>query len=412
MADDAQNPGAADPNAASKNDPKKKPTNPITLHIEPDQPLMITEANIKNMQNKAQFLSRNGDRGLVNESTGSSIAMRANGEINIASSKYAQYKMSPMGGATEIAIDSSTFANRRIVQADEIIINNHKLNPRLFEFGGDFKKIDLDYKDGAIVGNLNMIGSVLVKAWEPNLQRYMLIRRPAMMPIFGPTLNLPHINDNLGIDSSLKMDAELIGISSLGYQVNSLISDEKTLIGKEGKDRAGIDRTAAHSNGIIGGAVGNSFNRLNGAGNDVTNAGEVGKGKYTAAKIISGMTGIKTEFILAQMIHESGWSDSEAGSIYHNYGGLKDGDKGHGEWLGNDGSKFTIFESDQEYAECWVNDVVVIQEHQSELVACSQNGDLEGYFKIMRDNHYFSAPLKVYLSDVSKIYNTLCGEDI
>lgn len=117
-----------------------------------------------------------------------------------------------VGNNTKLGVDSHAInliaptveikANRLNLNVDEIIINGHKLNNRLFELS-DFREIP--NKPGSAIGNLQMKGTVLVKAWEPNLNRYVLIRRNIHMPLFSKILNPPEINEGLKIDDPTKL---------------------------------------------------------------------------------------------------------------------------------------------------------------------------------------------------------------
>ena len=48
-----------------------------------------------------------------------------------------------------------------------------------------------------------MFSSVLVKAWEPTLKKWVLIRRLARMPLFSPILNLSDAPEELSIDTNI-----------------------------------------------------------------------------------------------------------------------------------------------------------------------------------------------------------------
>jgi len=149
----------------------------------------------------SEHLNRQVDRGIVNENTGSSIGIRDNGDTIIAASENAQYKLNhDSGTATEISYQSNTITNRKTITTDEIIINQRKLNPQIYELA-DMKQLFDD--PNKAIGNLTMLGTVLVKAWEPNLGKYVLIRRQIRIPIFSQKLNVPDAPEYLGIDTSV-----------------------------------------------------------------------------------------------------------------------------------------------------------------------------------------------------------------
>lgn len=223
---------------------------PINVAIEPEEPKDM-DLTVNQIKNIAEYGRRSHDKWLMNERSGSSMMLRNNGQTNLAASKYSQYKLNPEGSSQENTLVSQTITNRKILQADEFVFNNHKFNTQLIDLA-DFRKMKVDQNQNCVVGNFTVFGSVLVKAWEENLKRYVLIRRPARMSLFSPLLNVPDIMPASQVRSPLKSDEKLVGISDKGYQVNMIIYDHKTRIGKEGEDRAGIDRSAEHSGGIIG----------------------------------------------------------------------------------------------------------------------------------------------------------------
>lgn len=156
---------------------------------------------LEGLKNKAKFMDRQVDKGFVNEQTGSSIGIRDNGEVVMAGSNTAQYKINPENGsATEITLQSNTITNRKNILADEIVLNRHKMNPQLYNLS-DMKQMPGD-PDKAI-GNLTMMGTVLVKAWEPHLQKYVLIRRQVRMPMFSETLNMPDAPEEFGLNTEV-----------------------------------------------------------------------------------------------------------------------------------------------------------------------------------------------------------------
>ena len=86
--------------------------------------------------------------------------------------------------------------NNEYIRANNIFINRHKLNNKLYDYT-DFKKglhssIDKDEvnQKSGIIGRFCLFGTVLTKAWEPNLKRYVMIRRLANMPMFSPELDM------------------------------------------------------------------------------------------------------------------------------------------------------------------------------------------------------------------------------
>ena len=238
----------AEKKTQKKQDAAKVSQGRINVSIEPDEPQGLT-TSLKQIQDKANNLSRMSEQGIVNEITGSAVVVRTDGQINLTPSKYASVHLSPNGRIVDQSMESETIANRKKFTVDEILVNEHKLNPQLWELA-DMRAQKLLINQNVVVGNLTLSGHVLVKAWEPNLKRYMLIRRPWRGPMFGPLLNVPEINESIQVNDPLKLNEDILALSDKGYQVNGIIKDAKSLIGKSGVDREGsASRTEDAMNG-------------------------------------------------------------------------------------------------------------------------------------------------------------------
>ena len=201
----------------------------------------VTSPGLDDIADAANFLVRGIENGIINRSTGSSVVLRQSGQINLSASKYSQYKLNPSGKIMEESLESVTVTNRKKYSTDDIVINEHKMNPYMYELT-DMKELSNHYNNKMLVGNFTAFGTVLVKAWEPELKRYVLIRRLARMPMFSPVLNVPEISPGLDISDPLKVDHNILAKSTKGYQVNKPLHDKASLIGKAGVDRAGINR--------------------------------------------------------------------------------------------------------------------------------------------------------------------------
>ena len=146
----------------------------------------------------ANYLDHENDKGIVNRESGSSVTVRANGDVNMASSIISQSKLNGQNGyEIDICIQSVLKAVRRSLDIDEIVINKHKLNPDLYEL------CDMRTVGNNTIGNLTLNSTVLVKAWEPTLKKWVLIRRPARTQPFSPLLNLPDAPPNLDINTDI-----------------------------------------------------------------------------------------------------------------------------------------------------------------------------------------------------------------
>jgi len=310
------------------------------------------------IQEAVKFIKRGHESGLINDTTQSSIVIRHNGQINLSSSRYAQYKINPTGKTVEESLESLAVTNRRKVQTDDMILNEHKLNPYLYELT-DIKKLTTAYNDDMVVGNFCLFGSVLTLAWEMNLKRYVLIRRPARIPMFSPMLNIPEINTGLGVTDPFRIDEDLLAKSTKGYQVNAVVSDSKSLIGKEGQSRWG-NTNADVSFGGTGSSLSGAMPEMQdvniaGANDEVPRTDVPDSIPHAAlANKIGELSGCNKRLCWAQMWHETGNFNSpllRSGS--HNYAGVKISNPATQKSAGPapDGGTYRWFDSDDDYAQ-------------------------------------------------------------
>ena len=173
-------------------------------------------ANKENLFNetvaKTQRASRQTDEYTINKTSGANITAKGDGSTAMVSGIYAQYKADKNSGvATEISLQSNTVTVQKDIIANDLTLNRHKLNSQLYEFT-NFKN-----NAGSIMGNLMMDATILVKAWEPTLEKYVLIRRPARFPIFSNLLDAYVVDERLDVYVDMSED-----IANYSANLNSL----------------------------------------------------------------------------------------------------------------------------------------------------------------------------------------------
>ena len=163
---------------------------------------MGTKANLFNESVKKTARATLGkDMGVINSKAKTSLINKANGTTVMNSGIYAQYKCDKESGvATEISLQSITKTVQRELSTDDLIINRHKLNSQLYEF------TNLKANKKTVMGDLTMNATILVKAWEPTLEQFVLIRRPARFPVFGNLLDAYALDDRLKVEGVFSED--------------------------------------------------------------------------------------------------------------------------------------------------------------------------------------------------------------
>jgi hypothetical protein len=162
---------------------------------------MKSKENLFNEALKTKTADKSSDKGFVNTSSGTTMTSKGNGTTTINSGIYAQYKCDKDSGVcTEVSLQSITNTVQKELTASDLIINRHKLNSQLFEF------TNMKANMNTVMGNLGMHASILVKAWEPTLQQFVLIRRPARFPVFGNLLDAYTVDDRFTLDENYSED--------------------------------------------------------------------------------------------------------------------------------------------------------------------------------------------------------------
>ena len=161
----------------------------------------MSKENLFNEALKTKTATKGEDKGFINTSSGTTIASKANGTTTINSGIYAQYKCDKDSGVcTEVSLQSITNTVQRELTTSDLIINRHKFNTQFFEF------TNMKENMGTVMGNLGIHTSILVKAWEPTLQQFVLIRRPARFPLFGNLLDAYNVDDRFTLDENYTED--------------------------------------------------------------------------------------------------------------------------------------------------------------------------------------------------------------
>ena len=153
---------------------------------------MSSKKNLFNESVKTKKATGGADVGLINSKSGTTITAKETGTVTMNSGIYAQYKCDTTSGvATEISVQSISNTVQKELTLCDLIINRHKFNTQFLEF------TNLVSNMNTVMGNLTVNSTVLVKAWEPTLEQYVLIRRPARFAVFGNLLDAYTVDERL-----------------------------------------------------------------------------------------------------------------------------------------------------------------------------------------------------------------------
>ena len=233
--------------AEEKQEQQQGDISKTNIEIKEDKPEKFA-IGINEVKDYAERINRRDELTLNNDS--GSISLKRNGQINLSSKLDAQIKLSPNGTYENISLNTDIKTVSMKINADDISVNNHKLNNKLYELADYSRVLTTNYSDDVkIAGNLTMLGTVLVKAWDNNLKRYVLIRRLANIPVFSPTMGsidaLPGLQITPSTEMIKKMQEGFNNFSGSMEEYLTKIREEK-LIGKE--DSSTKNNTASSEN--------------------------------------------------------------------------------------------------------------------------------------------------------------------
>lgn len=176
--------------------------------------------NATKMEEQSKHPDRSNDwsikRGIA------SIVMKFGKAIGLSIGNDTKFSID-RGSISSISQTHRIKANRIYLDCDELIINGHKLNNRIIELA-DFR--ELPDKSNSIIGDFMVRGTVLVKSWEPNLDRYVLIRREIFMPLFGQSTTSVEIAPGLKIKDPTKLVTDFAPFTKSMLAGNSPITEK------------------------------------------------------------------------------------------------------------------------------------------------------------------------------------------
>ena len=209
-------------------------------------------SDLEDIIDDAQRTERSVEKSLVSGS--GSIAIRKDGQVNIAGGNYSQIKANPNGTVETIGLQSINKANRYKIDTDDFILNNHKLNNKIYELA-DYKVVlEQEYPTTPkIAGGITMLGTVLTRAWDINLNRYVMIRRLVNIPLFSPSLGgmdaLPGLNivPNTSQIKEMKEAFNSSGITSMEEMINKNRQEREAVLKEKEeakqKEESGKEKT-------------------------------------------------------------------------------------------------------------------------------------------------------------------------
>lgn len=191
--------------------------------------------SLPGQKERANYPDRRSEQTSIT-SAGGSITPRSDGSIEISANNNTHLLLGRNGSIQETAAKKVTTANRVDIVTDELSINHHILNNKLYDLT-DFKQVTTgDFKNG-IVGNFCLFGTVLTKSWEPDLNRYVFIRRLARMPMFSPEITPPEVKTGMDVTDITKATVDIVGVMDKAEENGASAKDQAKAADKAAKEK-------------------------------------------------------------------------------------------------------------------------------------------------------------------------------
>lgn len=152
------------------------------------------ENRVEAYQKQQRHTNRQEELGFVNPETGTFMTFKSDGEASSGLDLFNQDKKIIQKNLT-IAPEKTEVTNRKSLITDDLLINHQKFNTQLLKLSDTSQLFDYQ-----TIGGLTLNGTVMVKVWEKNLGRYVLMRRPIRTPLFSRVLEAPEIPEILDFD--------------------------------------------------------------------------------------------------------------------------------------------------------------------------------------------------------------------
>ena len=147
-------------------------------------------------QKKTSSIDATRDVGFINKKSKAGVIYKGDGSTANANGLFSQQINDNNGIITEMSLQSNTITVQKDIIANDVSLNYHKLNSQLYELTNMKQVMDTS------IGNLTMMGTVLVKTYEPTLKKWVLMRRQVRLPVFSNLLEPVHVDEKLEIDIS------------------------------------------------------------------------------------------------------------------------------------------------------------------------------------------------------------------
>lgn len=136
------------------------------------------------------------DKGIISKD-GAAIKLKDDNTVTQSAGMYVQRTANGNGGSiSDVSLQHNIKTVRTSVSTSDLIINNHKMNSYAYEL------TNMKNVAGTAIGNFTVMGTVLVKTYDPNLEKWVLVRRQVRVPLFSNLLDPYNIDDRLSAPDS------------------------------------------------------------------------------------------------------------------------------------------------------------------------------------------------------------------
>lgn len=146
------------------------------------------------------------DKGIIGKDGATDIIKSDNVKVTAAGMYTQRIVNGDNGNITDNSLQHNIKTVRTNVSCSDLIINNHKMNSYLYEI------TNMKNLQNTAIGNFTVLGTVLVKTYDANLDKWVLIRRQVRIPMFSNLLDPYSIDERLDVPDG--------GTTIYNYKIN------------------------------------------------------------------------------------------------------------------------------------------------------------------------------------------------
>lgn len=133
------------------------------------------------------------DKGVIGSDGATTLVKQDNVMVNSAGTYTQRISAGETGVITDVSLQHNTKTVRNNIACSDYILNNHKMNSYMYEI------TNMKQMQDTAIGNFTVLGTVLVKTYDKELDKWVMIRRQVRVPMFSNLLDPYAIDERLNV---------------------------------------------------------------------------------------------------------------------------------------------------------------------------------------------------------------------